>query len=72
MWDKMFSYILENHRGKAIGLLLGLIAGIMVISYGFWKTLFIFLCIIGGFLIGKAVDEQVDFDEWIKKVRGKQ
>jgi len=72
MWDKMISYILENHRGKAIGLILGLIAGILVISYGFWKTLFICLCIAAGFFIGKAIDEKVDFDEWIKNFRGKQ
>ena len=71
MWDKMVSYIMENHRGKAIGLILGLIAGILVINYGFWKTLFIVACIIGGFLIGKAVDEQVDFEDWFKKFRGK-
>lgn len=71
MWDKMFSYIMENHRGKAIGLILGLIAGILVINYGFWKTLFIVVCIIGGFFIGKAVDEQVDFENWFKKFRGK-
>lgn len=71
MWEKMFSYIMDNHRGKAIGLILGLIAGILVINYGFWKTLFIVVCIIGGFLIGKAVDEQVDFENWFKKFRGK-
>jgi hypothetical protein len=29
------------------------------------------MCIIGGFLIGKAVDEQVDFDDWFKKFRGR-
>ncbi len=67
--EKMLTYILENHCGKVIGLVLGLIAGILVINYGFWKALFIALCIIGGFFIGKAIDENIDVDNWFKRFR---
>ena len=69
MWDKMLSYILENHRGKAAGLLMGLIAGILVINYGFWKTLFIVFCVAGGYAVGKAIDENTDVEDWFKKFR---
>lgn len=71
MWDKMLTYIVENHRGKAVGLILGMVTGILVINYGFWKALFIVMCIVGGFLIGKAVDEETDMDNWFKKFRGR-
>jgi len=67
----MLTYIVENHRGKAVGLILGMVTGILVINYGFWKALFIVMCIVGGFLIGKAVDEETDMDNWFKKFRGR-
>jgi uncharacterized membrane protein len=71
MWDKMLTYILENHRGKAVGLLLGLLAGILVINYGFWKTIFIIFCIILGFIVGKAIDDNSGFEDWINRFRGR-
>ncbi len=69
MWDKMLTYILENHRGKAAGLLLGLLAGILVMNYGFWKTVFIAFCILAGYLIGKAIDDESDIEGWFNKLR---
>jgi len=65
MWEKILVFILEEHRGKAIGILLGLIASILFISYGFWKTLFIILCITIGYFIGKRLDENKSFDNWL-------
>ncbi|MGE5398336.1 MAG: DUF2273 domain-containing protein [Chitinophagales bacterium] len=64
MWDKVFTYIMENHRGKAAGLILGLLAGILIISYGFWKAVFIVICVIAGFFFGKAIDDNTDFSSW--------
>ncbi|MGE5422463.1 MAG: DUF2273 domain-containing protein [Ignavibacteriales bacterium] len=69
--DKMMLYIWENHRGKAVGLILGLLGGILVINYGFWKSVFIVLLIALGYVIGKAIDDNEDFDNWINKFRGR-
>ncbi|MDD2620669.1 MAG: DUF2273 domain-containing protein [Syntrophomonadaceae bacterium] len=68
MWEKLFLIIIEEHRGKAIGIILGLLAGILVMTYGVWKTIFIILCIAMGYFIGKRLDENQSFDSWLKKV----
>lgn len=73
MWEKLFLLIIEEHRGKAIGIVLGMIAGILVISYGFWRALFIVFCIVLGYFIGKRLDENQSFDNWLRHVfRDKQ
>lgn len=73
MWEKIFLLIIEEHRGKAIGILMGLVAGILVISYGFWRTLFIIFCIVLGYFIGKRIDESQGLDHWLKQMfRDKQ
>lgn len=68
MWEKIFIFILEEHRGKTIGIILGLLASILFISYGFWRTLFIIFCITLGYFIGKRLDENKSFDQWLKKM----
>lgn len=68
MWEKLLLHILEHHRGKLLGIGLGLIAGILVVSYGFWKALFIIICIVLGYLVGKNIDERTDWDDWVQRV----
>lgn len=40
MLEKIILYIMTEHRGKAIGITLGLVASILFVSYGFWQTIF--------------------------------
>ncbi len=68
MGEKLLLLILEEHRGKALGILLGLIASILFISYGFWRSLFVIICIILGFFIGKRIDENKSFDNWLRRM----
>ena len=68
MWENILRIILEQHRGKAIGIVLGLIASILFISYGFWRTIFIIICIALGFFVGKEIDEKKNFDQWLKRM----
>ncbi len=51
-WWNFFS----EHWGKIVGALIGLIFALLVINYGFWLSLFIFLCIAVGLLIGWRLD----------------
>lgn len=68
MFEKYFIYIMNEHRGKAIGVSLGLLASVLFISFGFWQTLFIVLCIFIGYQVGKKLDQQVDMEAWVKNL----
>lgn len=68
MLEKILVYIIQEHRGKAIGILMGLVASILFISFGFWRSIFIIFCIVLGYFIGKRVDENKSFDSWIKQM----
>lgn len=63
-----FSEWLEQHRGKIIGGILGLVAGIIIITLGFFKALFIVLCSIGGFYIGNIIDNNISIRDIIDKI----
>jgi len=67
MFEKMIVYLMTEHRGKVIGVLLGLLASILFISYGFWRTIFIIFCIFIGYFIGKKIDDNTNIEAWIKK-----
>ncbi|MBO8137294.1 MAG: DUF2273 domain-containing protein [Desulfotomaculum sp.] len=52
--------VLEYHRGKALGVILGLLFGWFAITYGLFKAVFVTFCIVVGFSIGKKLDEDKD------------
>ncbi len=68
MWENILSELLVKHRGKTIGIALGLIASILFVSFGFWKTFFIAICIGLGYLLGKSIDDDKDIELWLKKL----
>ncbi|NLZ55028.1 MAG: DUF2273 domain-containing protein, partial [Thermoanaerobacteraceae bacterium] len=47
-----------KHRGEIIGGIVGLIIGIIIITLGFFKALFVILCTIFGYYIGKNADKK--------------
>uniref|UniRef100_A0A7C2J020 DUF2273 domain-containing protein n=1 Tax=Ammonifex degensii TaxID=42838 RepID=A0A7C2J020_9THEO len=62
----------ERHRGKVIGVALGLAFGWFAIVYGFWKAIFVALCVAVGYYVGKRIDERVDLGRfWDKLFREK-
>ncbi|MGI5921980.1 MAG: DUF2273 domain-containing protein [Syntrophomonadaceae bacterium] len=68
MWEKILTYILQEHRGKTIGIILGLVASLLILTYGFWRSVFIIFCIVLGYFIGKRLDENKSFDSWLKQM----
>lgn len=66
MWEQVIELLLVQHRGKTIGVSLGLLASILFVSFGFWRTLFIIICITVGYFIGKQLDDKKNFDSWLK------
>ena len=51
----------REHRGKLVGTILGLVLGISVLLFGFWKTVFVLLCGLIGLFVGSRVDRGEDF-----------
>lgn len=68
MFEKIVLYLVTEHRGKVIGVCLGLLASILFISYGFLRTLFIVACIFAGYYIGKKIDENANVELWFKNL----
>ncbi len=66
--ERLLDQLWQNHRGKVIGVGAGLVFGILTTALGFWKTLFITLCIAVGYIIGKRVDENANFREMLVRV----
>ena len=60
IWDK--------HRGKIIGVFLGLIFGWFAITYGLLKAVFVSICVGLGFYAGKRLDEQVERPEFLSRM----
>lgn len=58
----------HNHRGKLVGTILGIIIGISILLFGFFKTLFIMICGLIGLFVGKRVDEKDDLIDIVEKI----
>ena len=54
----------NNHRKASLGLLIGIVFGVFVLTFGFFSALFMALCAVLGLQIGKQLDKGED-------VRGK-
>jgi uncharacterized membrane protein len=53
---KVFRQFVAEHWGKIVGGLAGLIVGLVFIIFGFWRSLFIFLCVGLGVYLGMILD----------------
>jgi len=55
-----------SHQGAIIGGIIGLIAGIAFLIFGFLKVFFIALCIVLGYYIGKNYSKEKKFIRSLK------
>lgn len=67
-FERVFGGLWNYHRGKTIGILIGFLFGLMVVVLGFFEAVFIFLCMMLGFFIGKKVDNNIDFGELMDRI----
>ncbi|WP_366922481.1 DUF2273 domain-containing protein [Metallumcola ferriviriculae] len=67
-WYEIIAELWNNHRGKFLGIIIGLTFGLLTALVGFWQTLFISICIVIGYLIGKRMDENESFREILERI----
>jgi len=48
----------NEHPGKCLGTLFGVLLGLLYLLFGFWRMLVVALLILGGYYIGKKADEK--------------
>jgi uncharacterized membrane protein len=60
--------IWRAHSGKIIGLVAGLVLGLMIIAIGFLQALFVLICMIVGYIIGKRIDDKEDLMEIVDRL----
>ncbi|NPV28538.1 MAG: DUF2273 domain-containing protein [Firmicutes bacterium] len=65
---EIFEDLLERHRGKVLGVVLGLAVGLLIILFGFWKTVFVLLCVLIGYFLGRRFDEGGGPGEWWERI----
>ncbi len=68
MDDKAILTFLREHKWTIICACIGLIFALCVIAYGFWKALFICLCIAVGIYVGKKLDEKWNIGESMSRI----
>lgn len=64
---KLLNYVKSN-TGKSLGTFIGIIVAIMILSLGFFKTLFIILCASLGYVIGDRIDEGENLKDLLLKL----
>jgi uncharacterized membrane protein len=73
--QSFYEYLTDQagrNRGKVIGVLLALMAVLLIIFFGFWKTIFLAILILIGYLAGKSFDDKIDLIELWARMFGKR
>lgn len=58
----------EHHSGKIVGTLCGLLLGLLFIALGFFKALFVLICMCLGFIVGKRIDQREDILDILDRI----
>lgn len=57
--------LIQRNRGRVAGIALGLVFGWFAITYGILKAIFVSLCIVAGYYIGRQIDSKTDLRDLI-------
>lgn len=68
MWKEYFINLFNNKRGSVVGTIVGLIVAVFILVIGFFKTLFLAICMFLGYYIGKKKDNNESILELIRKI----
>ncbi len=65
---KLIEEIWQHHSGKIVGVMIGFTLGVLIIIFGFFQTIFVLLCVIAGYIVGKRIDEKEDIMDILDKL----
>ena len=57
----------KSHRAAMSGTLLGIVLGVAVLLFGFWKTVFVLFCGLIGMFIGSRLDRGDDLLQGVRE-----
>ncbi|ADL08067.1 DUF2273 domain-containing protein [Thermosediminibacter oceani] len=63
LWD-----LWQQHRGKILGAILGFLAGVLILVFGFIKAIFLISCVFIGYYIGKHLDKGESLRDILDKI----
>lgn len=64
----LFQEIWRAHSGKILGVSIGLVLGLLILAIGFFQALFVLLCMVTGYIVGKWIDDKEDLMEILDKL----
>lgn len=67
MLGEIIKNLITNHQGKCLGVIIGLIFGLLIVKFGFIAGLFLIICILIGYFIGKRYDDG-DYVEFLERI----
>ena len=65
---EIFSDLWQTHRGRLVGIIIGLFLGIMILTIGFFSTLLLIFLMTCGYLLGNKIDNKEDILELLDKI----
>ena len=67
-WKEYLIELFSNNQGKFLGAIIGLFVGVLILWIGFFKSVFIVICVLIGYYIGKKKDTNI----FVKEQTGKK
>lgn len=68
MLQEIIRELWQNYRGRVLCSIFGLLVGVSFIWLGFFKTIFLILCLSLGFFLGNKLDKKEDLLEWLDRL----
>lgn len=67
-WKEIFLGLLTTHKARIVGILTGLFIGMLLLWLGFFKTIFLLICMGVGYFIGCKVDAKEDLLKLLDRI----
>lgn len=70
MWRQYILDLLADQKFQVIGAVIGFLFGLLTISLGLLKSIFVLFCALVGFYVGKGMDVNGGFTALVNKIFG--